>query len=1217
MTNRSAGRLSLLFSFVTILGLAVLGWSQGNYMAQLRGVVMDKTGAMVRGAKLTVTEDATNVARVAVSDDAGRYIFTALRPSTYTLRVEAAGFEPVVNHNIVLAVSQQADLDFTLKPAVSTTTVEVVDTAPLLDVGSASLGTEVTNEFISRMPLLNRDVTQLVYLSAGVTSLDNAIAYPYGTTFMSNGQRYGSAEVRLDGTLATGPEQGEGATSNLSYVPSSEVIQEFKVQNNSFAAEYGSNGGTVVNVVMKSGTNKFHGSGWWFGQRTDLNANSFYNNLYGVPRTDYTRDQYGFSLGGPIFKGKTFFLIDMERVRQNTNTLVSGRVPTDLERSGDFSQTIVPTTDQYGNPTGPGPVEIFNPFAPLDVNGNRQPFPSNVIPPAMITQYGQIGQNLAKAYPEPTQALDTSTWTNFAKAAVVRSPSTQFDVKIDHELNNKMHLMGRYSQNNSTWNPPGFFYDGEYGRTITRNVVLEYTLTLNPRLLWTSRLGLDRYYMHNISDQVDPTQFGLSPLFEQANGLKRMPWINVDDYNTIDPQCCIDTINGHTQYIYSSSMSWVHGKHAVKFGGEQRPFLNNFWQPDYPTGLINFSKAITAQAPVGDPYAQNGSGLASMLLGFPNSGLLNIKHGMETKALQTDFYIQDDWKVSSRLTFNLGLRYEWSVPYTERYNRIQYSDYTTDTGINVNLSSALPGQTSTQATLQSVGVNSPSTEEVMGTTVFPTSGHRHIPVDWNNWGPRLGFAYQLDKNTVVRGGAGVFYGMSNQTNYQYSGPAFQEEAALNFATYNGSLVTQTAWLDNPFPNLPANTLPQAQATKYGALAEWGYNDGNNLSVAGDHNPDIYQWNLGVQHLFPMGIVISADYSANRSAHLPWGYQGVPDALPDPLREQLVNSPQLQPNQNNPAPVSTFLGTQVSNPFYAMFQPGGEFAAELDSRYTQTSIPLNNLLNPYPQFDGAFGGAPLLTASSWYNGMLVRFQKRPSHGLSFEGNFTWSKATDDSSYGANNWIYFGGSGQGSPQDAYNLRAEHSISANDTPKRFVLATVYDLPFGRKRWLGSDMNRILDAIVGGWSVNPLLTFQSGQPIPFTDAYGLLAEGTQRPNITCSHLLSGMSLHTLAFSTDPTANYFNTNCFSHPGDQIPGNAPRFSANARGEGLKNLDMGVFKDFTVREGMKVELRAEFFNLTNSTRFAAPSSYFGSGTFGIPQSQLNSPRTTQVAVRFEF
>src|SRR5271165_6739049 len=290
----------LIFLVGMILLFVTMGLGQASYTAQVRGVVADQTGAVLQGAKLTMTNDGTGISASASTDSNGLFVFSGLRPSTYTVKVEAAGFQEAVQKDIVLAVAQAATLNFVLKPLSFHETVTVTQTAPLLDTTGASLGTEVTNEFVSRMPLADRNVMQLVYLSAGVTELNNGIGYPAGTDFSSNGQRYGSAEIRLDGNLATGPEQGEGATTNLSYIPSAEVIQEFKVQNNSFSAEYGSNGGTVVNVLMKSGTNNFHGSGWWHGRRTALNANDFFSNRAGIPRTDSTRDQYGFAVSGPI-----------------------------------------------------------------------------------------------------------------------------------------------------------------------------------------------------------------------------------------------------------------------------------------------------------------------------------------------------------------------------------------------------------------------------------------------------------------------------------------------------------------------------------------------------------------------------------------------------------------------------------------------------------------------------------------------------------------------------------------------------------------------------------------------------------------------------------------------------------------------------------------------------------------------------------------------------
>jgi hypothetical protein len=1182
-------------------------WSQASYTAQVRGTVTDQSGAVVPGAKVTLTNDGTNISTTATTDGHGQYVFNGIRPAVYTLKVESAGFQESVQKNVVLAVAQQASLDLVLRPIGASITMTVTDTAPLLDLTGASLGTEVTNEFVSRMPLADRQVVNLVYLSAGVTELNNGIQppYPAGTNFSSNGQRYGSAEFRLDGALATGPEQGEGATSNLSYIPSAEVIQEFKVQNNSFSAEYGSNGGTVVNVLMKSGTNKFHGSGWWFGRRTALNANDFFSNRSGVPRADSTRDQYGFSLLGPIVKDKTFFLFDLERERQNDKGVISGRVPMDLERTGDFSQTLV--QDDSGNLV---PVQIFDPFSITARGQTRSQYAGNVIP-AFGTPGSPItavGQALANAYPEPTGPVDPSSGNNFTKGVVNQQPYTQFDAKVDHQLNLKTRFSARYSQQNATTTFPDFFFGDTYGNATTRNVALEHTWTVTPHFLLTNRFGLDRYYQIVTPKRVDPTTFGLPALLTQANHLTRMPVVNVENYQTLNSQCCSDTKNGHTQYVFSSSADWVHGKHVVKFGGEGRQFFNNFFQPDYATGIFNFSKLTTASNPDGGNPSEQGTGLASLLLGFPGDGQLNIKTAVANKSKETAFFVQDDWKVTQRLTLNLGLRYDWSTPYTERHNRIEYSDFNALSGITVDLTTpTVAGDGSTIVDDQGNPVNVTNLTalgfgptNLKGITRFPTASTRHVPVDRNNFGPRIGFAFQLMPNTVLRGGFGIFYGFSSTTNFQYAGTAFRRDAPIHFSNDGG--ITQYATLTNLFPNLPAGELPHAQGTQYGPLAEWGFVNQNDLGTTTSINPEVYQWNFGLQHLFPAGMVISMDYSANRSTHLPWG--------------GFTRNRNVISTAARLACDTACQNTPVANPFQSLFTGPNAIFNEPDSRYSDPTIPLVNLLRPYPQFDNNFEGLPLLTASSWYNAMLVRFQKRQSHGLSFEGSYTWAKATDNSSYGANSFIFFGGSGLGFPQDLNNLKAEHSVGANDTRHRFEIAVVYDLPIGHGRWLGGGMNRELDGIVGGWSLNTLLTLQSGQPVPFALASPQLTDGNQRPNILCNPA-SGLSLHRVLFSTDPNASYFNANCLSAPPDQVAGNAPRFSGGVLGQGERNIDLGIFKSFQIRESKKVEIRAEFLNATNTAHFGTPSSYLGDSAFGKVTSQTNSPRRIQMGARFEF
>src|SRR5579864_4398553 len=310
----------LLGIFLLISGLGTRLAAQSSYTAQLTGVVTDASGGVVPGAKVTLTDQATNVSQSYATDDRGVYVFTGVRPGTYSIRVEAPNFGTRERKGMVLAVSQQATLDFTLSPSSVSESVTVTGQAPLLDTGNASLGTDVTNEYVRDIPLPDRSFFGLVFLAGGVTETagqGTTDSYPTGTNFVSNGQRNATAEIRVDGALTSAPEQGEGATTNVYYQPSVEIVQEFKVENNSFSAEFGNNGGTVVNIVTKEGANKFHGSGWWFGQRSQLDANNYFNNAFGTPRPDHLRDQAGFSLGGPIKKGKTFFFADLEWYRQN------------------------------------------------------------------------------------------------------------------------------------------------------------------------------------------------------------------------------------------------------------------------------------------------------------------------------------------------------------------------------------------------------------------------------------------------------------------------------------------------------------------------------------------------------------------------------------------------------------------------------------------------------------------------------------------------------------------------------------------------------------------------------------------------------------------------------------------------------------------------------------------------------------------------------------
>ena len=1195
-------------------------WGQASYTAQVRGVVKDQSGAMVAQATVVITNDATAIATTAHTDSNGLYILTGLRPAVYTIRADATGFRPVEQKNVVLQVDQQTTIDFELHPLGVSATIEVTEAAPLLDTESAAIGTDVTNEYVRDIPLYNRSMFGLVFLAGGVTETSGAGIndnYPSGTNFVSNGQRNATAEISLDGAPLSAPEQGEGGNSNVYYQPSVEIVQEFKVQNNSFSAEYGNNGGTIVNMVLKQGTNKFHGSGWWYGQRSATDARDYFNS---GPRPDHLRDQYGFAVGGPLLKNKTFFFVDFEKSRSQDPVNLEGIVPTEAERGGDFS------ADFSQDPLDP--VGIFDPYTctllnPDDTACTRSKFFDvvdgetiyNKIP---ASQINQIGQNIINLYPHANIADAAPGDPNWRAVTLSSTPAWQFDVKIDHQINNNHRIGGRYSRHHDMNTVPTIIGsdqgDGVIYKTNVQNGGLEYNWSITPTALWTNRFSVDRVVAPGISNNYPTLSDVGLPADLAGNGLTRMPSINVDGgFLSLFTQCCVDTHFAHSLYSYSSVIQWAKGRHSLKFGFEQRLFFNNFWQPNYPTGTLDFSRDVTAQQPnngLGDEG--EGNPFATILAGFPYSGQINIVPALADKSKETGFFVQDDWKVTPRLTVNAGLRYEWSTPYSERFNRLQFSDFSADTGISIPVDRDGTGSV---AGLGQIG-------EIMGTTVFPTSSKRNSTVDRNNLAPRLGFAYQLTNNTVIRGGAGVFYGMNVATNFQYAGPAFQKSANIYFTKDN--FQSPSATLEEPFPA----PLAPPQGTTYGKLAQWGFGNASDLDTGVARSAEIYQWNVGVQHMLPGQVVIGVDYSANRSTHLPWAGGGGINTrdrnfLSSSVRRALVEA--LNPGHDtSDNSVSDYLNTPVANPFQCFFttvsSPGSYCPATpifnaadvTDSIYLDDVIPQLNLLRPYPQFDGSFEGLPKLIATSFYNSLQIRFQKRASHYISFEGNYTLSRWREDSSSGRNAWV--GNLWMDNVQELDNLKAEYGIAANDTTHRLTSAIILDLPIGRSRWVGRDMNRVVDAIVGGWSLYSFVTLQSGQPLAIAMGSPRLADGNQRPDVTCSKLTTGISYRDAARTGAP---YFNSECFADPGDNIPGNAPRYFSTLRGDGIRNLDMSLSKEFQIKEDKQLQVRAEMFNVANHQRFAFADGGFGNDTFGTVTATTGNFRKMQFGARFQF
>ena len=1173
----------LKLSFGSVVCTAVLlftssscAFGQSSFEAQLRGTVSDPAGAVVPAATVTLTNTATGIGPTAKTNTNGVYTFNSVRPGTYNLRVEHAGFAPYESKGLVLAVSQQAVLDVSLNVGSLASEITVTAAAPLLDSGSANIGATISGGSTRSIPLYGRSYFGLVFLAGGVTESPGSgvnDSYPSGTNFISNGQRNATAEVRLDGALTSAPEQGEGGNSNVYYQPSVEVIQEFKVSNNSFSAEYGNNGGTVLNVLMKQGGNDFHGSGWWFGQRSGLDANDFFSNAAGLPRPTHKHDQYGVMVNGPIKKEKTFFLFDIERLKDSSPVQLVTTVPTLAERAGDFSHTF------YADDNG-DPVQniIYDPRS--GPPGERTPFSNNMIPTG---QQSAIGAAVAALYPKPNQTGDPIFGTNNFRDNIVGDvKGYQLDAKVDHQFTDSQRLSVRYSHLSNDSVTPTVFgtdEDGTIYKTYAHNAVAGYTWTMSPTMILDARIGLDRVDAPGISNNYPTLQSVGFPNVLQANGLSRMPMIEMEDgpYSGLFTQCCVDTWFAHSLYNYSASLTWIRGAHSLKFGGEQRLFYNNFGQPDSPTGTFAFSQITTANDPFSGDVTE-GNPIAGLLLGYgTNDSYITVRPRVADKSAEAAFYVQDDWKVTRKLTLNLGLRYEWSNPYTERFDRVQFNDFNGDSGITV------PGLPLVSGTLK-------------GTTMFAGSGHSSIPVDRNNFAPRIGLAFAMTPNTVIRGGAGIYYGMNMATNFQYAGPAFSKAQPIRFSL--DGYENQYASLADPFPQ----GLPPAQGDKYGPLALWGFSNPSDLSWETNRNAEVYQWSIGIQRLLPHRIMVSADYSANRSTHLPWGSWGFTrnrNYIPTDVRGNYT---------------SDDLSSLVANPFQPLFVGPDAIFHEPDSLYNNDQIPLINLLRPYPQFDGEFTGLPLLAANSRYNSLQIRFAKTAGSYLTFQGDYTLSRYTDDSSVGSNDWLAY--YSLGAPQAPDRLQGEYGISANDATHHVTALAEFAIPFGRGLRYGGKASRVVDGILGGWTISSTITLQSGQPIAVGMSLPRLADGNQRPNVSCPDPGTGIGYHQAAATGQP---FINSDCFSDPGDQQLGNAPRYFESLRLDSIKRVDAALRKEFAITEGARLQVRFESFNLLNTTRFGAPNNAWGESTFGqvTELAPGANPRRSQIVARFEF
>ncbi|HVW84555.1 MAG TPA: TonB-dependent receptor [Bryobacteraceae bacterium] len=1137
-------------------------WAQ-TFNASIRGVVTDKSGAAVPSAKITVTDVNRNLDHTANTDGSGRYNITALPPGRYTLKAEAAGFEKYSQNPFDLQVQQEATINVELAVGGVATSVDVTAAAPLINTTSADLGTVVNNNFIQSMPLAGRQPLALVSLAAGVTPVNTSAGGQSSTNFVANGVRNSTSDVLLDGMSLTNVEQNSGIT-NLEYQPSVDVVEEFKVQTNFFSAEFGNTGGAVVNMVTKSGTNQFHGVGYEFARNAAMNANSWFSNRAGKSIPDFQRNVFGGTIGGPVeipklYNGhdKTFFFYDFEQTIQSNASTQLSTLPTLKERAGDFSDT----RDASGRL-----ITIFNPFdtyKTADGRTLRNPFPGNIIP---VSAQNPIAIKALSYYPNPTSDGNAFSHTNnFFGQGVAQSQSSQMDAKLDHNLNEKMRFSTRYSLNFGDNTPPNFFgnladpYSNGDSRSRTQQFVYDFTRIQSPTTIINLRYGVLRQHAQTDpkSDGFDPTSLGLPSIY-LTSGLRQFPAFQPEGYQQVGMVGYGRIVRGDDVQSIIGNVTKIMGAHSLKVGAEARLMRLNYLQPGYPQGNFTFSRAITNQDPNSSSSLQ-GNGVASMLLGWGSGGDYHLDPPSASASKYYGFYAQDDWKITRKLTINLGLRYDFDVPRTERYNRYSWFDF--------NAPSPLAGKV-------------PGYPDLKGQFKFADANTRSpIDGDYNNFQPRFGFAYALDDKTAIRGGYGIFYTVSRATIKGHTGSAFSTDSTPEFSRDGG--LTEYASLSNPYPN--GLTLPPGNSL--GAATFLGLGVGTETRP--DANPQYQSWNFSVQRQLPGSSVFEVNYTGSKGTHLYFG-GGVE-------------------NQNRLDPVywsmgRTALNALVPNPFYGII-------TDPKSRLSAPTVTLNTLLRPYPQYAGGVSGSTPNIGNSIYHAVQFKYDKRFSNGLSFLTYYTISKLIDDSSFSAGNVAWLGGTT--SVQNYKNLRLERSVSAMDVPQRLVMSFSYELPVGKGKAFGGNVSKKVNAVIGGWSIDGLTTFSRGYPIIPSLQGGVLWEGAQRPNLIGDPSTSGSVESRIN-------NYFNTAAFSRPAPDTFGTAPR-TLNYRTPGIKNADVSLLKNVYFTEAKRLQFRLEAFNVTNSVTFGTPNATFGSPSFGVISGYAGGrgPRELQVAVKFYY
>ncbi|MCL5745851.1 MAG: TonB-dependent receptor [Acidobacteria bacterium] len=1156
---------------IPIFGILLLGaWicEAQSDTAQIVGRVTDASSAVVPSAQLSVTNEETGIKRETISNESGNFVVPLLPPGTYRIKVEKTGFRPLIRSGVVLQVDQVARIDFVMELGAVSESINVVAEVPLLSSETSSLGQVIDHQKIADIPLNGRSPFRLVQLTPGILSVPSTNGQfndiPVNTVNDSmisiNGGRRFSNEIMIDGIPST-----TGYENLVTTIPSVDATQEFKVQSSNLSAEWGRLGGGVINVSTKSGTNALHGSLFEFLRNSAADANEFFNKSAGKDKPPFRMNQYGFSAGGPIMLGRlydgrnrTFFFADYQGSRWRQGDVFITTVPTQLEKSGNFTQTL--------NTAG-AMIQVYDPVTTRpDPNRPgqyvRDAFPGNIIP---VSRMDPVARKVVTFYPEPNTAGNPFTHqNNFVSNASRGIDQANYSVRGDHNISERHRIFGRVAALRTTLAQPDYFANpatsgpGANGNLRLHNytAALDNTVTFSPSMVMSVRYGFARFFWGRPTRSFgfDQTTLGFPASLVSQFSFPVFPAITVEGYAAAGGSGIIFT--GQDTHSLISSLNKVTGRHNIKVGADVRLRRMNTNSVSAAGGSYSFTRVMTRGPDPNVLTANAGVGLASLLLGTGASGSVNTASGSSLQNWYYAGYVQDDIRLSNTFTLNVGLRYETESPYTERRNQLAWFDFNQPSPLS---NSQFPNLTG-------------------GLHFAGTSGDDRYVFDWEkkHFAPRAGFAYTVRPKTVIRGGAGLFYAPLENA---LGGEGFSPNPGFSATTtYVGTQDTLTPYyyLSNPYPS----GLNRPVGSSMGAATYAG----QSIQVWDSHpsTPYVWQWNLDVQQQLPGSMLIDLAYSGSRGVKL--AQQRQFDAIPP-----------------SALPQGTGLQQLVNNPFASSIATGP---------LSQARVALRQLVLPYPQFTG-INVVNSTSANSIYHSMALKLEKRFGAGVSVLLSYTVSKLISDAGNGVGNLGTATDAGLDSTfQNPYNLRAERSISEIDTPQSLTVSYVVALPFGPHKALLGSASGLAGKLLEGWQLGGVTSFRRGFPLMLSAP--VVGVGN-RPNSTgrSAQLPSSRS------RSEEIRKWFDTSAFTLPSPFTYGNVSRTLPDVRGPSLTNIDLSLFKDNTIRERVKLQVRAEAFNLLNTPHFWLPNTTFGNLQFGQISSTTGFPRVLQFALKLTF